>query len=276
MLYGLRAPDFCVHGLVLAADFVVFVGSTRENGGRFFGSIRERCERCVEKILQKEGVVMKEYAKKFLEVAFEYEALRLGRFELKSGRISPYFFDAGMFRSGKALKCIGDCYAQVLCAEDFFTEEDAPILFGPAYKGILIVAATAISLTEYGENAFFSSLRKEEKEHGEKGFCIGQPTDNCHAVVLEDVVSGGGTIRSTLQYIRSLHGFPVGVVVGFNRQERHPTINQSVIQVLRQELGVRIESIATLSDMCEFVRGHGKYQHFFGTLNAYRTEFCVS
>ncbi|MGB2791335.1 MAG: orotate phosphoribosyltransferase [Candidatus Moraniibacteriota bacterium] len=219
---------------------------------------------------------MKEYAKKFLEVAFEYDALQLGQFELKSGRISPYFFNVGMLRSGDALRRMGDCYAQVLCAEEFFTEEDAPILFGPTYKGLLIAVATAISLTEYSENASISSLRKEKKEHGEGGLCIGQPIDNRHVVVLEDVVSGGETIRNVLQYIRSLSGFPVGAVIGFDRQERDMVGGQPVIQVLRRELEVRIESIATLSDMCEFVRNHRKYRLFFEPLNAYREEFCVS
>ena len=219
---------------------------------------------------------MKEYTQRFFEVAFEYEALKLGRFLLKSGRVSPYFFNLGDICSGKALEIVADCYVQVLCSKRFITEESLPVLFGPAYKGISLVTAITLSLLGYGENASFAFCRKEEKEHGEAGLHIGKSLDGCPVLVVDDVVSGGETVRDTLAFVRKSRGIPVGVVVGLDRQEREVGNGQSVIQRMRQELDVPIESVAKFSDLCEFVSQHQKYHHYLPLLEGYRQEFCVA
>ncbi|MDM8564985.1 orotate phosphoribosyltransferase [Candidatus Halobeggiatoa sp. HSG11] len=191
---------------------------------------------------------MQTYQQDFLEFAIQQKVLRFGDFTLKSGRISPYFFNIGLFNTGSALAQLGRFYAKAICANN----TDFDMLFGPAYKGIPIVTTTAIALSEYHQmHVPYCFNRKEAKDHGEGGTVVGSHLSG-KVLLIDDVISAGTAIREAVEIIKANGAELVGIVVALNRQERGKT-KISAIREIEQNYGIKITSIVNLDDLMSFL-----------------------
>jgi orotate phosphoribosyltransferase len=189
---------------------------------------------------------VQDYPLRFIDLALSREALRFGNFKLKSGRESPYFFNAGLFSDGEAAAVLGQCYAAALLASGV----EFDVLFGPAYKGIPLVAATAVALAEHhGRNVPFAFNRKEAKDHGEGGNVVGAPLRG-RVVIVDDVITAGTAIRESLDIIRKAGAQPVAVALALDRQERGQG-TRSAVQELEAEQGLKCVSVITLAALIE-------------------------
>ena len=174
--------------------------------------------------------------------------MRFGRFTLKSGRESPYFFNAGLFNDGESLATLGQCYAEALSRSALPFD----MLFGPAYKGIPLVASTAIALAvQQGRNAPWAFNRKEAKDHGEGGQTVGTPLSG-KVVIVDDVITAGTAIRESVELIRRAGAEPVGVLLAVDRQERGQG-ERSAVQEVEAEFGLRCVSLLTLTDLIDIL-----------------------
>jgi orotate phosphoribosyltransferase len=189
---------------------------------------------------------MQQYQLTFIDLALERAALRFGRFTLKSGRESPYFFNAGLFSDGAALATLGSCYAAAIRHGGIGFD----MLFGPAYKGIPLATATAISLAREQQRSVPCAFnRKEPKDHGEGGRVLGAPLAG-RVLLVDDVITAGTAVRESLEIIRAAGAEPVGVALALDRQERGSGA-LSAVQELEQEHGLRCVSIVTLAELIE-------------------------
>ncbi len=189
---------------------------------------------------------MNEYQIAFIELALARGALRFGSFKLKSGRESPYFFNAGLFSDGEAAAALGRCYAAALAGSGLAFD----MLFGPAYKGIPLVTATAIALADrHRRSVPYAYNRKEAKTHGEGGALVGSPLAG-RVVIVDDVISDGAAKRESIELIRSAGAEPAGVLLALDRQERGES-ERSAAQELQARYGIRCVSIVTLGDLIE-------------------------
>ncbi|HEY4449054.1 MAG TPA: orotate phosphoribosyltransferase [Steroidobacteraceae bacterium] len=189
---------------------------------------------------------MQQYQLTFIDLALRRNALRFGRFTLKSGRESPYFFNAGLFSDGESAAVLGRCYAAAILASGLAFD----MLFGPAYKGIALATSTAIALSlDAGLKMPFAYNRKEVKEHGEGGSVIGAALEG-RVLIVDDVITAGTAVRESLALIRAAAAQPVGVALALDRQERGQGA-LSAVQELEQSQGVRCVSIITLADLIE-------------------------
>jgi orotate phosphoribosyltransferase len=196
---------------------------------------------------------MHSHQRSFIELALSRSALRFGRFTLKSGRESPYFFNAGLFNDGEALAVLGRCYAAALQASGV----EFDMLFGPAYKGIPLVAATALSLAEHhGRNLPWAFNRKEPKDHGEGGQMVGRPLAG-KVVIVDDVITAGTAIRESVELIRRAGAEPVAVLLALDRQERGQG-DRSAVQEVETEFGLRCVSLLTLADLIDMLAQPGE------------------
>ena len=193
---------------------------------------------------------MQDYQRSFLDLAIARTALRFGRFTLKSGRESPYFFNAGLFDDGEALSVLGQCYAAALQRSGLAYD----MLFGPAYKGIPLVAATAVALAEHHHRAVpWAFNRKEAKDHGEGGSVVGRALSG-RVVIVDDVITAGTAIRESVELIRRAGAEPVAVLLALDRQERGQGA-RSAVQEVEAEFGLRCVSLVTLADLIELLSG---------------------
>ena len=191
---------------------------------------------------------MLEYQRQFIEFALQCDVLRFGEFTLKSGRVSPYFFNAGLFNSGQSLAKLSGYYAQALIHGDI----EFDMLYGAAYKGIPLVAATCVCLArEHDRDVPFAFNRKEAKDHGEKGNLVGAPLEG-RVIMLDDVISAGTSTRESVQIIREAAAQPVGVLVALDRQERGQG-HTSALEEAREELGLQAMSIINLAILLQFL-----------------------
>ena len=189
---------------------------------------------------------MQEYQLTFIDLALRRDALRFGHFALKSGRDSPYFFNAGLFSDGEALATLGKCYAAAIVHSDIRFD----MIFGPAYKGIALAVATAVALSgEHGRSVPYAFNRKEAKDHGEGGRVVGAPL-NGRVLIVDDVITAGTAVRESLEIIRGAGAQPAGVVLALDRQERGQAA-ASAVQELEQQQGLQCVSIVTLADLIE-------------------------
>jgi orotate phosphoribosyltransferase len=189
---------------------------------------------------------MDEYQLRFIELALEREALRFGQFRLKSGRDSPYFFNAGLFSDGEAAATLGRCYAAAIVRSGLGFD----MLFGPAYKGIPLATAAAIGLAaHHGLSVPYAYNRKEAKEHGEGGLVVGAPLKG-RVLIVDDVITAGTAVRESLELIRRAGAEPVGVALALDREERGQG-ELSAVQELERDAGLKCVSIVTLSDLIE-------------------------
>ena len=195
---------------------------------------------------------MQPHQRRFIDLALARSALRFGRFTLKSGRESPYFFNAGLFNDGESLAVLGECYASALQASGVQFD----MLFGPAYKGIPLVAATAVALaSRHGRNVPWAFNRKEAKDHGEGGQMVGCPLAG-KVVIVDDVITAGTAIRESVELIRRAGAEPVGVLLALDRQERGQG-ERSAVQEVEEEFGLRCVSLLTLGDLIDMLAGAG-------------------
>jgi orotate phosphoribosyltransferase len=189
---------------------------------------------------------MNEYQIAFIELALARGALRFGSFKLKSGRESPYFFNAGLFSDGEAMATLGRCYAAALAGSGLAFD----MLFGPAYKGIPLVTATALALADrHGRSVPYAYDRKEAKSHGEGGTLVGSPLAG-RVVIVDDVISDGAAKRQAIELIRAAGAEPAGVLLALDRQERGES-ERSAVQELEERYGLRCVSIITLVELIE-------------------------
>jgi orotate phosphoribosyltransferase len=189
---------------------------------------------------------MQPYQLTFIDLALRHEALRFGRFTLKSGRESPYFFNAGLFSDGASLESLGQCYADAIAASGIAFD----MLFGPAYKGIPLATAAAIGLAaRHGRSVPCAFNRKEAKDHGEGGSIVGAKLAG-RVLIVDDVITAGTAARESLQTIRVAGAQPVGLALALDRQERGQGA-LSAVQELQQAEGIRCVSIITLAGLIE-------------------------
>lgn len=213
---------------------------------------------------------MKNFRQEFIEFAVARGVLCFGEFKTKAGRLSPYFFNAGLFNDGEALRKLGQFYAKAIVAAD------APfdMLFGPAYKGIPLVCATAIALAEIGRNLPFCFNRKEPKDHGEGGVTVGAPLSG-RVLIVDDVISAGTSVRESVKIIRAAGAAPCGVVISLDRMERG-TGTSSAAQEVHSQFGIPVISIATLEDLTGFLRTRADMARQLQSVERYRKEYGVS
>ena len=213
---------------------------------------------------------MSDTQQQFLELALEREVLRFGEFTLKSGRTSPYFFNAGLFNTGSALAKLGRFYAAALHA----TGLEFDLLFGPAYKGIPLAAVTAASL--YDEHALdipYAFNRKEAKRHGEGGNIVGAELQG-RVMIIDDVITAGTAIRESVDIIRSAGAGLAGVIVALDRQERGAG-ELSAIQEVEREFGIPVVSIASVSDLLRLLETRGDTKTL-EAMRAYQSRYGVT
>jgi orotate phosphoribosyltransferase len=189
---------------------------------------------------------VQDYQRRFIELALAHQALRFGEFTLKSGRVSPYFFNAGLFCDGASIAALGACYADALLHSGL----EFDMLYGPAYKGIPLVTATAIALAErHQRNLPWAYNRKEAKDHGESGLLVGSPLRG-RVVILDDVITAGTAIRESIELIRRSGAAPVAVALALDRQERGQSA-RSAVQEMEAQYALRCITILSLSELIE-------------------------
>ena len=214
---------------------------------------------------------MRDYQRDFLDFAIDRGVLRFGQFTLKSGRISPYFFNAGLFNSGAALARLGGYYAATIA--DAGLEFD--LLFGPAYKGIPLVAAVAIALAEQqGRDAPWCFNRKEAKDHGEGGLIVGASLQG-RALIVDDVITAGTAIRETMQILYAHQAVPAGVIIALDRQERGQG-ELSAVQEVERACGIKVTAIVTLDDLLQYLSERPEYAAQRALIHAYRERYGIT
>lgn len=213
---------------------------------------------------------MHDHQREFIEFALDHGVLRFGSFTLKSGRTSPYFFNAGRLDSGSGLAALGRYYAAAIVSADVTVD----VMLGPAYKGIPIAAATAVQLAEvHGRDVPWCFNRKEAKDHGEGGLMVGAPLAG-RVLVVDDVITAGTAIREVVRLVTAAGAEVATVVVAIDRQERG-TGDLSAVQQVEQELGIEVRAIVTLDDIVEHLEQTGRHAEHLEALRAYRDEFGV-
>lgn len=213
---------------------------------------------------------MQAYQRDFIRFAIERGVLRFGEFTLKSGRTSPYFFNAGLFNSGSALAQLGRFYATAVVDSGI----DFDVIFGPAYKGIPLAAATAISLAEHhGRDLPWCFNRKEAKDHGEGGTLVGSPL-NGRVLIIDDVITAGTAIREVMQIIRTQGAEAAGVLIALNRQERGQG-ELSAIQEVERDYGMPVVSIVSLTQVLDYLAEDEQLRQHLPAVMAYRDQYGI-
>jgi orotate phosphoribosyltransferase len=212
---------------------------------------------------------MQPYQREFLDFALKSQVLRFGDFTLKSGRKSPYFFNAGLFNRGAALARLGRYYAQAIVDSGIAFD----LLFGPAYKGIPLAAVTAAALAEHhGRDLPYAFNRKEAKDHGEGGNIVGHPLQG-RVLIIDDVITAGTAIRESLDIIKGQGAVPAGVVIALDRQERGQGA-RSAIQEVEQDHGIPVAAIVRLEHLAQYLSDSGQAS-VLAAIEAYRQEYGI-
>ena len=212
---------------------------------------------------------MHAYRQDFIRFAVAQNVLRFGEFQTKAGRLSPYFFNSGLFQDGAALRELGQFYAQAILASNVQFD----MLFGPAYKGIPLVAGTSIALSEQGCNVPYCFNRKEAKDHGEGGTTVGAKLQG-KVLIIDDVISAGTSVRESIELIRSAGATPCGVVIALDRMERGQG-ELSAVQEVNRDYGLPVISIAALDDLLEYLQGQAELVQNLQAVQSYRDRYGV-
>lgn len=213
---------------------------------------------------------MSQFRQDFIRFSIQHEALRFGEFKTKAGRLSPYFFNAGLFHDGDSLKHLTQFYAQAILASKISFD----MLFGPAYKGIPLAAGTAIALAEQGKNVPFCFNRKEPKDHGEGGNTVGSALRG-RVLIIDDVISAGTSVRESIELIRMAGGTPCGVVIALDRMERGQS-ELSAAQEVHREYGLPVISIATVEDLLGYLHQDAGLVQNLQAVRSYRDRYGVN
>jgi len=206
----------------------------------------------------------------FIAFALETGVLRFGEFKTKAGRLSPYFFNAGLFNDGASLGRLCEFYSRAILASGI----PCDVLFGPAYKGIPLVAGTAIALAQKGHNLPYSFNRKEAKDHGEGGTLIGAPLAG-NVLIVDDVISAGTSVRESVELIRAAGATPCGVVIALDRMERGQG-ELSAVQEVQQAYGMPVVAVATLDDLCAYLGGKPELAQNLQAVARYREQYGIA
>ncbi len=212
---------------------------------------------------------MSDFRQEFIEFAISHNVLRFGEFKTKAGRLSPYFFNAGLFNDGDSLRKIGQFYAKAILAAQLPFD----MLFGPAYKGIPLVSAVSISLSEIGSNYPFCFNRKEAKDHGEGGSIVGLPLSG-RVLIVDDVISAGVSVRETVDLIRASDAMPCGVIIALDRMERGSE-GLSAAQEVRQIYGIPVVSIINLDNLMNYLQDRDDLVLNLRAVESYRAQYGV-
>ena len=212
---------------------------------------------------------MSDFRQAFIQFAIERNVLCFGEFKTKAGRMSPYFFNAGLFNDGDSLRKLGQFYAKAIVAAALPFD----MLFGPAYKGIPLVSTIAIALAEMGHNYPFCFNRKEVKDHGEGGVLVGAPLAG-RVLIVDDVISAGTSVRESVDLIKVSAATPSGVVIALDRMERG--IEQlSAVQEVQQMHGLSVTSIIDLDDLVEYLQNHRELEYNLRDVERYRAQYGI-
>ena len=218
---------------------------------------------------------MEQYKQEFIEFMVESQVLKFGDFTLKSGRKSPFFMNAGAYVNGSQLRRLGEYYARAI--HDHYGL-DFDVLFGPAYKGIPLVAATAASLaTDFGLDKPYFFNRKEVKDHGEGGGLVGYPPkDGDRILIIEDVITAGTAVRETMPILQGCGKVTVpAMFISVNRCEVGQNPGKTAVMEVREEFGIQVHSLVTVQDIYEFLKGQAEYRDMLPRMEAYMQQYCV-
>ena len=217
---------------------------------------------------------MSHFRQDFIRFAIQHDVLRFGEFQTKAGRLSPYFFNSGLFQDGAALRELCQFYAQAILASGI----EFDMLFGPAYKGIPLVAGTSIALAEQGRNVPYCFNRKEAKDHGEGGTTVGAKLQG-RVLIVDDVISAGTSVRESVEIIRASGATPCGVVIALDRMERGQTgaglAELSAVQEVERNFGIPVVSIAALDDLLAYLQGRPEMVQNLQAVQSYRNQYGV-
>lgn len=213
---------------------------------------------------------MQNYQHDFIQLAIQHQALCFGEFTLKSGRTSPYFFNAGRFQTGSALAQLGRFYAAAITA----AQVEFDMVFGPAYKGIPLAATTAIALADnFQRDLPYCYNRKEAKDHGEGGTLVGAPLQG-KVLIVDDVITAGTAVREVMSIIKAAAAQPAAVLIGLNRQEKGQG-QVSAIQEVEQAFAVPVVSIINLNNIIDYLKAQGGQQQMVDAIQLYRETYGV-
>ena len=217
---------------------------------------------------------MQSFSQEFIRFAIEQQVLCFGEFKTKAGRVSPYFFNAGLFNDGNSLKLLTQFYAKAILAADIQFD----MIYGPAYKGIPLAAGTAIALSDMGHNLPYCFNRKEAKDHGEGGNTVGAKLAG-KVLIIDDVISAGTSVRESIEMIRKAGATPAAVVIALDRMELGQTTREqgglSAVQEVRRNYNIPVIAIANLADLLEYLHGnHGVGQNL-AAVQSYRELYGV-
>ena len=214
---------------------------------------------------------MLDYQKEFLDFALQEKVICFGEFTLKSGRQSPYFFNAGLFNTGEAMSKLGQFYANALMNASV----EFDILFGPAYKGIPLATTTAVALAErHGRNTPWCFNRKEVKDHGEGGNIVGAPLRG-QAIIIDDVITAGTAVREVMEIMDKSDAKPAGVLIALDRQERGEG-KLSAIQEVERDFGIPVISIVKLEQLLEYTLQDDSIKQYAPAISAYRDKYGIT
>jgi orotate phosphoribosyltransferase len=210
-----------------------------------------------------------ELSREFIAFACDLGVLRFGEFKTKAGRLSPYFFNAGLFNDGASLARLSDFYARRILGAGIQFD----VLFGPAYKGIPLAAGAAMALAGLGRNTPYAYNRKEAKDHGEGGTLVGAPLAG-RVLIIDDVISAGTSVRESVELIRAAGATPAAVLIALDRQERGQG-DLSAVQEVERNYGIPVLSVATLTDLIDYLSGHPDLENKLAAVRAYRSSYGI-
>jgi len=211
-----------------------------------------------------------DFRQEFIEFALGCNVLRFGEFKTKAGRLSPYFFNAGLFNDGNSLGRLAQFYAKGATASGVAFD----MLFGPAYKGIPLVATIAVALAQQGSNFPFAYNRKEAKDHGEGGNIVGAPLAG-RVLIVDDVISAGTSVRESVDIIRAAGATPAGVLIALDRMERGQGA-LSAVQEVQRDYGIPVVAVASLTDLLAYLENHPEFAAHRAAVSRYRAEYGVT
>ena len=220
-------------------------------------------------------------AQQFVQFSVKSGVLKFGQFKTKAGRMSPYFFNAGLFDDGAKLGKLAQFYAHHLLAEEASTGLQFDMIFGPAYKGIPLAAAVTVELARLGRNVSFAYNRKEAKDHGEGGTLVGAPLKG-KVLIIDDVMSAGTAVRESIRVIQAAGATPYAVAIALDRQEKATEngldVDYSAVQYVSNQLGLRVCAIARLTDLLDYLTGQkgGELHEHYDAVATYRARYGVN